>query len=540
MPTAQPTISPVFAPSDLPSTNAITSVKRECEQYLEVNASEKFTEEQVEIYELLMQSYTANFDAMVSSPQIDTVCEVTGQVLVEGKNLIVMSFTMQYESRWYDVEDYPHQFLTFINSNLAQVTEDMDRLFLPVVEAQEMIMYMNEPMDNPSASPTIASQLEELPSSFSSLQPSESRVPTFYPSVSPVSPVVTTVPIYGEGDTSAIVVFAVGLGGATIMFLLVPWYMRRKNQKKENDEVANRRSDLVTIRGELIMVEEGLAFGDGAAETSSRSGVASGEIMHRNSHHSGQYENYHKDSADSIIILNSSMVSEVGSLSSDPEDQHQNVAVNALQREFHSYENHVDKPVYDAKEMRILAMARALMEDEDVGADLSWSRGGAEDPESIEANCLCETNDWLRKHDKSDESSVEKRNIFFQELLDKMVVTVRQGMMSPSDGTRAIHGCAAMLGLQLEKELPDNVVLVHGMRKANDLSSGRSHLVKTFQVFGYIEGASIASNNKGFGFVRFVSPKSVQRALERFRISEIEVQDVSVMIKSLKSGGKAV
>ena len=37
------------------------------------------------------------------------------------------------------------------------------------------------------------------------------------------------------------------------------------------------------------------------------------------------------------------------------------------------------------------------------------------------------------------------------------------------------------------------------------------------------------------GFVRFVSPKSVQRALERFRISEIEVQDVSVMIKSLKA-----
>jgi hypothetical protein len=35
------------------------------------------------------------------------------------------------------------------------------------------------------------------------------------------------------------------------------------------------------------------------------------------------------------------------------------------------------------------------------------------------------------------------------------------------------------------------------------------------------------------GFVRFVSPKSVQRALDRFRISEIEVQDVSVMIKSL-------
>jgi hypothetical protein len=41
------------------------------------------------------------------------------------------------------------------------------------------------------------------------------------------------------------------------------------------------------------------------------------------------------------------------------------------------------------------------------------------------------------------------------------------------------------------------------------------------------------------GFVRFVSPKSVQRALELFKISEIEVQDVSVMIKALKADAPA-
>lgn len=58
--------------------------------------------------------------------------------------------------------------------------------------------------------------------------------------------------------------------------------------------------------------------------------------------------------------------------------------------------------------------------------------------------------------------------------------------------------------------------------------------MEAFKSFGDIEGAAIAPSNKGFGFVRFVSPKSVDRALERFRISEIEVQDVSVMIKSLK------
>lgn len=36
------------------------------------------------------------------------------------------------------------------------------------------------------------------------------------------------------------------------------------------------------------------------------------------------------------------------------------------------------------------------------------------------------------------------------------------------------------------------------------------------------------------GFVRFAHPKSVDRAFDRFKVSEIEVQDVSVMMKPLK------
>lgn len=72
-------------------------------------------------------------------------------------------------------------------------------------------------------------------------------------------------------------------------------------------------------------------------------------------------------------------------------------------------------------------------------------------------------------------------------------------MISPSDGTRAIHCCAAMLGLQLEKELPNNVLLVHGMRKTSDLTLGRSYLEEAFKSFGDIEGAAIAPSNRGFG-----------------------------------------
>ena len=64
----------------------------------------------------------------------------------------------------------------------------------------------------------------------------------------------------------------------------------------------------------------------------------------------------------------------------------------------------VEDSVHGAEGMMSLAMTRALMEEEDADASPSW--GGAEDPESIESNALCETNDWLRKHDHS---TIEER-----------------------------------------------------------------------------------------------------------------------------------
>jgi len=240
------------------------------------------------------------------------------------------------------------------------------------------------------------------------------------------------------------------------------------------------------------------------------------------------------------IFSNPSMVSGGGSFSSNPEEYEGGggVRLEELQDEFDNYKNQdleimrsgVEESVYGADGMMSLAMTRALMEDEEAELQPFW--GGAEDPESIEANGLCETNDWLRKNEHS---TLDSRNEFFQQILNRMVITVRRGMISPADGTRSIHCCAVMLGLQLEKDLPKNVLLVHGMRKTSDLSLGRSYLVETFKEFGTIEGAAIAPSNRGFGFVRFHSPKAVQKALEQFRVSEIEVQDVSVMIKSLKA-----
>lgn len=117
-----------------------------------------------------------------------------------------------------------------------------------------------------------------------------------------------------------------------------------------------------------------------------------------------------------------------------------------------------------------------------------------------------------------------------QDTLNNMVSNVRRGIISPEDGTRIIHGAAAILGLQLEVNIPETTLIVTGMRK----KATKKDMVEAFREFGEIEDAAVSSNSRGFGLVRYRSPKSVQRAMNRFRTGEIVVQDVAIMIKVLK------
>ena len=47
-----------------------------------------------------------------------------------------------------------------------------------------------------------------------------------------------------------------------------------------------------------------------------------------------------------------------------------------------------------------------------------------------------------------------------QEMLNKMVSSVRHGVLGPDDASRAIHECAALLELQLASDLPVNTVII--------------------------------------------------------------------------------
>jgi hypothetical protein len=502
-------------------------------------------------------------------------CPLSPSIGTGDIKILVLTFTMTYESRYgIEVENYPNEFKTYINSNLPAVTEDMQCKFLPVEEAQSVFLYEEttptlkptplKPTPVPTVSPMITTSLPT------------SQQPSMSPStlISPPSPLTKQPTSGGDGEltdrTSFIVGLAAGLGGATIVVILLICYMKRKNERKnprsghgggghEAIEVISADSPVAAS----AMRESGNTF---IRKVSESGGVDTSVVVMGGGASDSIF------SKDPTIMSNPSMVSGggSGSFSSDSDNENN---LRSLQDEFDRHKNQNKELLKglesagDAEKMMCMAMTRALMEEDEDNMDKNqWGigrqgKGWMDDAESIEANALCETTDWLRKNERS--SADERydyvyflahtsptscqvvfltfvillhfsRNAFFQQILNRMVYTVRQGL-NPSDGTLAIHSCAAMLGLQLETDLPNNVILVTGLLKTKDTTQGRKYLVEAFEQFGAIESAAIASSNKGFGFVRFVHPRSVQRALEQYHNSEIEVQDVSVMIRPLKS-----
>lgn len=86
-----------------------------------------------------------------------------------------------------------------------------------------------------------------------------------------------------------------------------------------------------------------------------------------------------------------------------------------------------------------------------------------------------------------------------QETLDRMVASVRHGVMDAECGSRAIHECAALLGLQLASSIPGNTLIVSGMPKWVK----KDDLLSAFSEFGEIEAAAVAANRRGFGEYSF-------------------------------------
>jgi hypothetical protein len=82
-----------------------------------------------------------------------------------------------------------------------------------------------------------------------------------------------------------------------------------------------------------------------------------------------------------------------------------------------------------------------------------------------------------------------------QDTLNKMVASVRHGVLGPDDASRTIHECAALLGLQLATEIPVTTLIITGMQK----TVVAENMIEAFREFGEIAEAAVSSKDRGFG-----------------------------------------
>ena len=189
----------------------------------------------------------------------------------------------------------------------------------------------------------------------------------------------------------------------------------------------------------------------------------------------------------------------------------------------------VGEAVRGSDDMMSEALTKALMDEEEVEETLDGVWGGAKGSMEIEASALCDTIEWLKRNEHI---SLDMKHAYMQDVMDKMVSSVRYDMIGPEEASRAIHGCAALLGMGLAEELPENTIIVTGMPKTvNDVET----LVQTFRELGEIENAAMASKSRGFGLVRYKWTKSVTAVMQKHRHDEIIIQDVAVTVRVLRS-----
>jgi hypothetical protein len=240
------------------------------------------------------------------------------------------------------------------------------------------------------------------------------------------------------------------------------------------------------------------------------------------------------------LLTNTSLLSTGESgLSGESDDEYD--GTKDLQDEFDKYKDQnleqfrdgVENTVAGMEGVMSAAVTMAHMIDDVAVIDESELWWGCERPCSgvdIEASALFEVCDWLKRNEAA---PPERRRSFMQEILNKMVTSVKNGVLNADDGSRTIHEAAAILGLHLEEALPVTTIILSGMRKtitADEMS-------RAIREFGDVDVAAVASGLHGFGIVRFRRQKSVERVMRRYKTGEIVIQDVAVQMKVLMANG---
>ena len=573
----EPSSQPSSTPSAMPSLNVTIIAKRYYVQTFQ--ADKEFEQVELSIFKKFMESFTNRFE-YGATEHIMTNCTVVSQSFNDTTRILSINYSLNYTTNYMSFErisEYPD--MLFASQNMTILTKELiERDFSPTLVALELVM-LDEgevitlaPILPPSSSPTFTSTLsltrmetdssmndngaslllveyEEYESnideSLSANAISATNVPDhmelsieFSSSTapSPPPPIHSLVPNNDKkpGKSDLGVGLGVGIFVASLVCVggLITW-VRFQNKDQTFTHTSIEASAGPAI-DEASQDFPSILLTNSEGEESVKS--LSIEEFHGSQHNvdieaakidSDQAAKANEDDSmeqDNLVIP--MMMKNLDD--SDTSNDFLGQSFNEGGDIFDTYKNNqleefregVTSVVRNADEMMNLALTQSLKCENTAEKILN----GVENPSEVEASLIYETYEFM----SNQEESTIGANEFFQKILNGMVVIVRVGILHPVDAARIVSHCAAMLGLEMLKDFPDNMILVTAMRKSNDTYQGQTDLVDAFKVFGPIEGVAFC---KCFGVVRFVHSSSVERS---FRTSKIEVQGVSVMIQKLR------
>lgn len=552
-PTGGPTTTPY--PTDLPSLSLESFDRKRFQQPFEVRANSTETaflaEGETSDMGQLFTGYTPRFAPEGTNlQQVTSLCTVASQSISQVENtttfINAVDYTCQYSSMYQNVTGFPDLFLAYVNGNLTGVTEDLVDLGLPILATEEA-----KAVSVITAAPTISLR----PSAAPTVIPTRSPRPTLRPTMPSVSPTqdfsLPTTPPPSSGSTKGLSVPAISsivvLSAVAVLIAIV--YFSRRRRQQYLTEMQSKRTEAVTD-GEMTSASG--PGGAGFASGGPGGALALSPPPAYRPYGGGRPSDFDTEAGgnkDDVISPSGSLMSNKSLLSdggSDLEGQSSDEVdgTNHLKDEFDQYKDQnleqlrteVEENLTGFEDIMSAAVTKALIGDDDSKVDpteLLWGCQPDPAPAEVEASALCEVCDWLKRNGSE---SDERKREFMQDILNKMVASVRNGVLEADDASRTIHESAALLELELANELPMTTVIVSGMR----MSIEASVIVTALDEFGDIDTAAVASGERGFAIVRFRNPKAVEKALRQYRDEEIVIEDVAIQMKVLTPSGEVL
>lgn len=433
IPSDAPSQSPTPEPSlEIPSTETLRF-----RQIVSVENGRFLTESEIVLFQGLYASYTINFaEREVVEGRIDTFCEVLIQDEPERRRFMRASqnaarsrllqslqlqvdYNMAYESIYTNVTGYTLLFQEYVNSNLEQVTLQMQVLGLNVSEAfpAKRIVVRPDPTSQPTSTPSpttmepsgsavpsyIPSDVPSLVPSSSTLLPSSS--PSTHPTENPSTP-PPSVETSPGGSEATVITVAVVVAASILSVGLLVYYRKRKLVRDLEYGSGNPTENKKNNQVSALDNNWGESPARPLRELNNDDSKAIPVEFNPTSPHAQDRE------GSQSLVSNQSLLSAGNSIGADSRDEMD--STQNLADEFDQYKDqNLEKMRADVEgslagfdSMMSQALTRALIDDDDAQVDPGdiWGDTGNLVGVEIEASALAEVADWLKRKETPTET----------------------------------------------------------------------------------------------------------------------------------------